>query len=200
MNSQHLRRIIAHHLILSSYGFWLSNDIRGSGSTEIREPKFGDLGLIHHGRKRLQPTREELSAFYAKAFPLLVHTPLWFNAAARKVIGDAFAEVIKRCKYTVWACSIGSNHAHLCVRYHRDTYETIWANLTAQARTSLIAHGIVAEPHPVWAQRPYSVFQHTPDDIRRTIPYIDENPEKEGLPPQHYDFVQPYKGWPIHKG
>jgi REP element-mobilizing transposase RayT len=199
MNKQRGHRIIAHHLILSSYGFWLSNDLRGSGSTEIRQPKFEDLGPFHHGRKRLQPTREELRAFYAKAFPLLEHPPLWFNTAARRIIADAFADVIKRCKYTVWACSIGSNHAHLCVRYHRDTYEKIWENLTAQARTLLIAHDIATYPHPAWVQRPYSAFRHTPDDVWRTIPYIDENPEKEGLLPQRYDFVQPYDGWPVRK-
>jgi hypothetical protein len=27
------------------------------------------------------------------------------------------------------------------------------------------------------------------------IDYVEQNPEKEGLPPQHYDFVKEYDGW-----
>ena len=168
-------RILAHHLILSSYGFWLANDPRGSGSDELREGKFADLGPIHHGRKWTQPSRAVLRAFYAHAFPRLDHAPFWFD---------------------VWACFIGSNHAHLCVRFHRDRYEKIWEKLTAQSRTSLIAAAAAPEFHPVWAQRPYSVYCHTPDDIQRVVGYINANAPKEGLPPHNWDFVKPYDGWP----
>jgi hypothetical protein len=191
----HIRpRILAHHLILSSYGFWLANDPRGSGSSELREKKFDDLGPIHPGRKSIQPTKAVLRAFYTEAFPRLDHAPLWFDAGTRDVIGRAFAEVIERQRYTVWACFIGSNHAHLCVRYHRDKYETIWSNLTGQSRVLLVAGGVIGEMHPVWGQRPYSVYLHTPEDIRRVVGYIADNPEKEGLPPQKWGFVKEYGG------
>jgi hypothetical protein len=53
--------------------------------------------------------------------------------------------------------------------------------------------------HPLWAQRPYSVYLYTPDDIRRTNTYIQQNPEKENLPPQTHPWVQPYTGWPFPK-
>jgi REP element-mobilizing transposase RayT len=192
-------RVLAHHLILSSYGFWLANDPRGSGSTELREPKFEDLGPIHPGRKYHQPTREQLRAFYKKATPKLEHAPLWFNEPFRNTIGKAFTDVVTRCRYTIWECFIGSNHAHLCIRAHRDNYETIWQNLTAQSRTTAIAHGLAPEAHPVWADRPYSVYCASPEDIRRTIQYIQENAAKERLPLQHWPFVQPYDGWPLHK-
>jgi REP element-mobilizing transposase RayT len=188
------RRILAHHLILSAYGFWAANDLRGSGSEEIREHKFDELGPIHHGRKRQQPTRAELRAFHEKVTPKLEYAPLWFDERCRQIIGDAFGQVIRRCNYTVWECFVGSNHAHLCIRYHRDKYETMWGNLTAQARASLIAANVAPEMHPVWANRPWSSYCYTPDDIVRTNQYILDNATKEGLPVQRWEFVRPYDG------
>jgi REP element-mobilizing transposase RayT len=190
-------KILAHHLILSSYGFWLANDPRGSGSDELREQKFADLGDIHHGRKTIQPTRTELRVFYQQATPRLDYRPLWFGPREREMIGAAVHDVVERCGYTVWACAIGSNHAHVCVRYHRDKYETIWAKLTAQARTWLIAEKIVAPEHPVWAERPYSVYLHSAEDIRRTIAYVEGNPSKEGLARQAWAFVRSYEAKPV---
>jgi REP element-mobilizing transposase RayT len=185
-------RVLAHHLILSGYGFWSANDLRGSGSDEIREHKFDELGPIHHGRKRLQPTRAELRAFHEKVTPKLEHASMWFDERHRTLIGQAFGDVASRCGYTVWEYFIGSNHAHLCVRAHRDKYETMWQNLAAQARTSLIAANLAPEMHPVWANRPWSTFCITPDDILRTNDYIRDNAPKEGLPVQHWPFVRPY--------
>jgi REP element-mobilizing transposase RayT len=192
--------ILAHHIVLSSCGFWLSNDPRGSGSDEIRAPKLDPLGPIHHGRQRLQPSRDELRRFYQQAFPRLDQTPIWFDEAKRSVIAEAFADVVTRCRYTVWACFIGSNHAHLCIRRHRDPYQTMWGSLTAQTRTSLIARGLAPEFHRVWAERPYSVFLHTPEDIRRVIAYIENNAPREGLPAQRWPFVRAYDGWPFAGG
>jgi len=37
---------LADHLILTSYGFWLGNDPRGSGSDRLRQGKFAELGPI----------------------------------------------------------------------------------------------------------------------------------------------------------
>jgi REP element-mobilizing transposase RayT len=187
-------RVLAHHLILSGYAFWLANDLRGSGSKEIREHKFDALAPIHHGRKRHQPTRAELRAFYEQATPKLEHAPIWFDEASRVKIGEAFGEVSRRCGYTVWECFVGSNHAHLCVRAHRDKYETIWQNLAAQARATLISAGLAPTMHPVWANRPWSTFCLTREDIVRTNGYIRENAPKEGLPVQHWFFVRPYDG------
>jgi hypothetical protein len=44
------------------------------------------------------------------------------------------------------------------------------------------------------------VFLDHPDEIRRTIPYIEKNPVKIGLPGQKWKFVKDYDGWPLHKG
>jgi hypothetical protein len=44
------------------------------------------------------------------------------------------------------------------------------------------------------------VFLDHPDDIRRTIRYVEQNPIKDGLPAQVWPFVKEYDGWPLHPG
>jgi hypothetical protein len=43
------------------------------------------------------------------------------------------------------------------------------------------------------------VHLETPDDIRRTIRYIERNPLPLGLPVQRWPFVRQYDGWPLLK-
>ena len=61
--------VIGYHLIWTLYGHWLANDLRGSGSEDVRDPKFAPLGTVHRGRKpeHLQPSRAELKEFFRKA-------------------------------------------------------------------------------------------------------------------------------------
>lgn len=63
---------------------------------------------------------------------------------------------------------------------------------------SIARNGGVSSDHPIWSDRPYAVFLHTPDDVRRVVKYIDDNPGKHRLPPQSWPFVKPYDGWPFH--
>jgi hypothetical protein len=197
MPRTHQKIVIAHHLIFPSYAFWLANDPRGSGSSHLRQPKFEELGPIHPGRKSEQPTRATLRAFYEQATPLLQHEPIWFNENIRNIIAASFAQTTKQFRYTVWSFAILSNHAHLCLRQHRDHYQTIWTNYAENSRDVASTSNAIPANHPLWANRPYSVYLYTSDDIRRTNNYIQQNPEKENLPPQTYDWLQPYTGWPF---
>lgn len=192
----HQRIIIAHHLVQTLYGHWLSNDLRGSGSIETRKPELDQLGPVHFGRKPVQPPRTEIKAFYAKAAPLLQHPVFWIDPAKRQAIADAFALAAKEVGYTVWACAILRNHAHLLVRRHRDWGHTIWDVFAGYAREALRAFPDVGLDHPVWSDRPYVVFCYDPPGVRGRVKYINDNWEKEGLEPILYPFVQPYDGWP----
>ncbi len=193
--------IIAHHLILTLYGHWLANDLRGSGSKEFYDEKFAPLGPIHFGRKpaRLQPSRKELREFHRRAEPLLNFSRFWIDDAKRQALGDAIAGVIAERKYTVWACAILSNHMHLVIRVHRDDALTMWGAFAGATRFALREFGDVGPTHPVWSTRPYKVFLRTPGEVRGRIDYVECNPEKERLPRQSYGFVQPYNNWPLHK-
>ena len=188
------RVILASHLVFTGYGHWLSNDPRGSGSEEIRKDELKDLGEIHHGRKRIQPPRSELREFYREAQPLLEHETLWFDERMRQTIAGAIGRCARERGYTLWALAVCRNHLHALPRAHRDHAEVIWENLARATREALVEAQLVPNDHPVWSHRVYKVFKHTPTGVRDGIGYIEDNPEKEGLPRQYWECVVPYRG------
>jgi REP element-mobilizing transposase RayT len=191
--------VIAHHLIWTAYGWWLPNDPRGSGSHTVHSDVLRELGELHHGRKPVQPAGRDVRRFYERAAGLLKHPLLTFDEAARAVIAEAFGEVVERDRYTCYACAVMPDHVHVLIRKHRHTAEEMADNLM------LIETGHRTPDHPTWVGAwvggtPWSVFLGHPDDVRRTVGYIERNPLKIGLPAQQWPFVQPYDNWPLHKG
>lgn len=63
-------------------------------------------------------------------------------------------------------------------------------------RAALLQASNIDAAHPVWSSRPYAVFLNSPAEVVSRVDYIWENPLKEGLAEQHWDFVTPYDGWP----
>jgi REP element-mobilizing transposase RayT len=194
MSRPAIRHILASHLVFTGYAHWLSNDPRGSGSTDTRKDELRELGDIHLGRKRVQPSREELRKFRRDADNVLQHEIVWFRDAHRTHIANAIGSCAKLRGYTLWACAICSNHAHIVVRTHRDHAEEIWHAMSIATSSSLRNPNMVSPDHPVWSHRPYKVFLYTPDEVAGRIDYVVQNPQKEGLPRQYWDFVQPYNG------
>jgi REP element-mobilizing transposase RayT len=191
--------VLAHHLIWTAYGWWLPNDPRGSGSTEIRRDIVAELGTLHHGRKPVQPPGRLVRAFYEQAAEVLMHPLLTFDAAACAEIGAAFARVIEEHAYTCYACVIMPDHVHILIRKHRHQAEDMMSALKEASRTRLCAAGLRAAEHPTWAAGSgWKVFLDHPDEIRRTITYIESNPLSLGQPVQRWPFVTPYDGWPLH--
>ena len=192
--------VIAHHLIWTAYGWWLPNDPRGSSSSLIRNDVLTSLGELHQGRKRVQPAGREIREFYAKAAPLLQHSLLQFDEAARGLIAATFAEVVACEKLTCWAAVIMPDHIHLLVRKHKllaeDMIECLQEASAARLRMTEPWHA----GHPVWGGPGWKVFLDHPSDVRRTIAYIERNPDPYGLPRQHHPFVIPYNDWPLHPG
>jgi len=198
--------IIASHLILTGYGHWLPNDPRGSGSSRVKKANLIDLGPLYVGRKAKQPSRPELREFHREAEACLSKPRLWFDENLRKAVAAGFARAASEHRYTIYAAAVLRNHAHLCVRRHRDTPVDIWQHLADAAKAVLIEQfgdgdkhakiGGIALDHPVWSQRPYKVYLHTPADVRRVVRYIENNPGKEALARQSFEFVTEYDGWP----
>lgn len=186
--------VIAHHLILTGYGHWLPNDPRGSLSKDIRAGKLLPLGPIHYGRKAVQPSRVELRSFHAQARDLLEHDVLWFDAAKRQAIAEAFAQVMDTRRYTCWACAILSNHAHLVIRKHRDKAETMHDELRRASAIRLRRSADIPDDHPVWSNDRYKKFLSTAEAVERTIRYVENNPVKEGVSSPALAFVRPRRG------
>jgi REP element-mobilizing transposase RayT len=193
--------IIGHHLIWTLYGHWLANDLRGSGSEAVRDPKFAALGEVHRGRKpeHLQPSRAELREFYREARPLLNFAPFWLDESMRQAVAEAVGEIVRRRPYTVWACAVLANHMHLVVRRHSDDAIAIWNAIAEAAGSRLREFRDIADGHPVWAARPYKVYLRMPQEVRSRVAYVERNPEKEGLPRQKHEFVARYDGWPFNR-
>ncbi len=193
--------VIAHHLVWTAYGWWLPNDPRGSGSRTIRNDVLSELGGLHFGRKEIQPCGRVVREFYEKAAEHLKHALLTFDEVDRMLIAEAFADVMERERYTCYVCAIMPDHVHVLIRKHKDMAEQMAENLMEASRTHLIQAGRRVITHPTWiAGHGWKVFLDHPDEVRRTIRYVQENPLKIGLPAQVWPFVKVYDGWPLHPG
>lgn len=169
-------------------------------SHRMRHDILSELGDIHYGRKSVQPAGWEIREFYAKASSVLKHEPITMSDDDRLIVAASFAGTVTERKYTCYACAIMPDHVHMLIRKHRDTAEQMIVNLQLASRDSLQARGSRASDHPVWGGPGWKVFQDCPDDIRRVIPYIEDNPIKMRMPRQQWAFVKAYDGWPLGQG
>lgn len=192
--------VIAYHLVWTLYGWWLPNDPRGSTSKFIRSDVIFELGNLHYGRKRLQPASHDIRAFYEHARRRLKHPLVELTPLDVQTVAAAFAETIARQRYTCYACAIMPDHVHLLVRKHKYRAEQMIAQFQDSSRLRLRASGLRTDDHPVWGGPGWKVFLDHPDEIRRTIKYIEGNPTKAHLPAQSWPFIMPYDGWPLHAG
>src|SRR5262249_37539137 len=157
-------------------------------SHEIRVERIADLGELHHGRKRIQPSGKDIREFYEEARHVLKHPLLEFDDADVAVIAESFAQLITERRYTCYACVIMPDHVHVLIRKHRDRGEMMIEELQNASRANLIEAGRRNATHPVWGGPGWKVFQYTADDFVRTIKYIQDNPVKISRPVQHWDF------------
>lgn len=192
--------IIAYHLIWTAYGWWLPNDPRGSMSRTVESDILTELGELHYGRKQVQPSSAEIHEFYSKATSSLKHPLLELGPRDRDAVACAFAEAISENRYTCYACAIMPDHAHLMIRKHRHKAEEMIDRLQASSRLRLRTLCFRAADHPVWGGPGWKVYLDHPDEIRRTIRYVQDNPVKLRLPRQDWSFVTDYDGWPLHPG
>lgn len=192
--------VIAHHLVWTAYGWWLPNDPRGSMSNFVCSDVVFELGNRHHGRKKLQPASHEIREFYELASAKLKFPLLKLETRQFPVVGNAFATVIDRERYTCYACAVMPDHIHLLIRKHKHLAEEMIANFQDESRRELIRSGMCTDDHPVWGGCGWKVFLDSPEDIRRTIGYVEQNPVKIRLPKQRWEFVKTYDGWPLHEG
>ena len=195
--------ILGHHLILAAYGFWLPNDPRGSCSDFVGKWELvlaaGKATKVYTRRSlahRPHDNRARRSAKDALAYPAVE----WSGRQAREMT-RGFNEVADHWDFRIHACSMLPTHVHLVIgRIDRDI-GLIMNQLKGRASNALAA----ANMHPFqnvftrdgirqtcWAGRGWRVFLHFPDDMRRAIRYVEDNPPKEGKPAQHWSFVQPF--------
>jgi len=158
------------------------------------------LGLSHYGRRRDQPPSFVIRRFYQKAAGVLKYPPLTLGQGERALVGDAFQEVIRDRRYTCYACAVMPDHVHLVIRKHRDSAEQMIHEFQGPGRLRLATADLLDGDHPVWGGPGWKVFLDHPDDVRRVIRYVRDNPPHIGLARQEWSFVVEYDGWPLHPG
>jgi REP element-mobilizing transposase RayT len=192
--------VLASHLIISAYGFWLPNDPRGSwsdfvGSWELL--KFGPATKVDDSRNYAKDPHDV--ALRRAAKQALKYPPVRFNDAHRNAIAQGFARACEEAAYTCLACCIGHDHAHLVLERHTRDVEGIAGHLKSHATRALTALGI----HPLtgftgkrgglptpWSEGCWKVFIDDEEQLRAAIAYVQHHPEKEGLPSQIWDFAR----------
>ncbi|MFW6133760.1 MAG: transposase [Planctomycetota bacterium] len=143
--------------------------------------------------RKSNPASKDVRAFHTRARGVLKHPVVELTNADTQTVGAAFAEAIRNRRYTCYACAIMPDHVHLLIRKHRHSAEDMVAALQKASGDALrrvwAASG--RGGHPVWGGPGWKVFLDCPDDVRRTIDYIEQNPGKLRRPVQRWAFVRP---------
>ena len=191
--------IRAFHAIITTYGFWLPNDPRGSWSDWVRQWE-----LLPWGKATKVTTRQSLAGrphdhqLRQQAKTALRYPPVSFSGQQARAVAMGFKRAVAESRYVVYACSVLPQHAHLVIARHEHRAEQMIGHLKGRATQQLLLEGI----HPLqkyrqtdgsvpspWARKSWPVFLHTDQDILRAIDYVVNNPLKEGKPKQRWSFV-----------
>ena len=154
-------------------------------------------------QKKLRPTPSLNSAnsiFYQCARPVLKYPVLTFDAEELAVVAQGIADAVAEQQYTCYACAVMPDHLHILIRKHKHQAEQMIEVLQATSRQRIMEMRRRDPDHPVWTLGGWKVFLDHPDEVRRTIRYIENNPFWAGMPAQEWMFVKPYDGWPLHPG
>ena len=190
-----------YHVIFGMYGFWLPNDPRGSWSEFV-----GRWELVRFGKATKSIDRQELSpaedAQRLAAKQALRYPPVRLTGIQARAVGTGFGTASRKSGFTLWACSILPEHVHMVLARHRFKVEYIVGLLKGEATKQLkrerlhplAAHSEGTSVPSAWAERCWKVFLDSEEAIYNAIDYVNENPGKEGKPPQKWSFVTPFGG------
>jgi len=188
--------VIAYHVTFGAYGFWLPNDPRGSWSTFVgawRLFRFGEATKVQVRRSLAHTVHDRSRRVAAKR--ALKHPPVKFSGLEARAVGRGFARACCEGGYGIHACAILPDHVHLVVARAQRPVEQIVGHLKAGATRQLKEEGLWnRNRRPVWGGPGWRVYLNTPEEVRRAVEYVDQNPVREGLPLQRWSFVKSYEG------
>jgi REP element-mobilizing transposase RayT len=193
------------HLIFSTYGFWLPNDPRGSGSTRVRAQHIYEAGgeatkvhTTYSVANRPHDMRLRRAAKEALKYPAVESTGMQARA-----VGRGIAAICPKVGLVVHACAILPDHVHVVVAAHRLGGDEVIECLKRASTRGMNKEGL----HPLqafprangrlpspWAGGGWKVYLDTPAEMRSRIRYVEQNPVRAGFPPQRWSFVVPYMG------
>jgi hypothetical protein len=181
-----MSRVIGFHVVGCTYGFWLPNDQRGSGSDFVRADHltpFGPANPVSHrrsvARKPFDPEIRRL-AKAALMYPAVEFTPVQIASVVR-----GFASELERYRAaTIHALAQMKNHFHFVCGSCRYDIRRFEGRLKGAATKQLVADGL----HPLqrfanpdgsipspWSVKPWVVYLFDDEDMIRSIDYINKH-------------------------
>ena len=188
-------KIIAHHLTFCTYGFWLPNDPRGSWSESVFAVAlrpFGQATKVNTQHSRARDPHDHRKRLATK--DALMFSPVELDGQQALATAHGFRQVVEEIQLAIYACAIMPSHVHLVTGQHDREMVTIIRHLKTRATQQMNVGNI----HPFenrrspWADGYWDVFLHNATEVRRAVDYVNRNPVKDGLKPQHWGFVVPF--------
>ena len=193
--------VLAYHVVFGTYGFWLPNDPRGSGSVIVgSEELYRAGGPATHLQDRTK-SRAKVACdwnFIRQLKEHLKRPAVEFTGIQAKAVGEGFGEYVRKSGLVVRACSILEEHVHIVFERWRLKAEPTTNQLKGNATKALIAGNL----HPFqgirengrqaacWGVGHWQVFLDSPARIEAAIRYVRENPIREGKKIQNWNFVK----------
>jgi len=190
--------VIGFHLSWTTYGHWFPHDPRGSWSDEVWQPRLAGVRELDDGRNVTRPRpvhQRELQRFLDDARAKLRSTVVTLDAGEIKVVGHAFAECTISAGLVVRACAILPNHVHIVVDRHSIPHERVVGRFKGRSsqRVRELRGLDVADRRkdrvPIWTRGYWVRYVDNVTQMERAIEYVRENPVRERLGHQHWDFV-----------
>ena len=190
--------VVAYHSTFCAYGFWLPNDPRGSWSDYVRS---WDLYYAAGGGTMCGMRRSVAAAPHDRsnrwmAKENLTFPPVRFSNQQIAAIGRGFATACTEADFRILACAIMPDHVHTVILRHTRDIRKVVGHLRSRGTKQLNAESLRPD-QTVWACRGWNVYLNTADDIARAITYVNGNPARSGLPPQHWNFITPWGSGPV---
>ena len=195
--------VIAYHIIMGLYGFWLPNDPRGSGSDYVGSKDLYEFGPATKVTGEQSVAKSEHDAeLRREAKKSLKYKPVRLTGRQAKAIAEAFGALAATKGWKIYACAIMPDHIHLVIGSAKDSVERMMNLLKGAATRRLLQLAIHPFQHELdqQARTPKMFsrggrhrFLRDAQTVRGRIKYVNDNPEEIGLPRQHWSFVIPFE-------
>jgi REP element-mobilizing transposase RayT len=193
--------MLGWHLIFSTYGFWLPNDPRGSGSSRVRAQHLYEAGSEArkvHTTHRAHDVHSRRLAKDSLKYPAIELSGIQARAVARGI-----AAVLPKIESTIHACAIMPDHVHLVTAKHRFDGDELIACLKRAGTRGLNEEGLNPMsayrgqsgrlPSP-WGGKGWKVILDTQEHMNSATRYVERNPIRAGFKAQRWSFVVPFVG------
>ncbi len=187
--------VLAYHVVFSTYGFWLPNDPRGSGSVYVGSNALLPFGLATKTDERNSVAdRPHDRGVRRLARSALRRPPVRLSGGLAQAAARGFGRACAEGAYALHALALMPDHVHAVIGRHGRSIRAIVGHLKARATRGLKEEGQWQTDGPVWGEGCRVVFLDSDERVRGATEYVEANPVRAGLRPQHWSIVVPWRG------